>query len=237
MERSSGLSVRYPLRYVPLAMLPFVLTGHTIFIIYVVARRTGIDLNLAARSLGLGDVSTIFSCIYNIWNIAILVLLIGLLKRRGISLADLGWRGRLTLRAAGYALVSVLIAVILAYSLDLAARYFNLNIFWIGGSSWNLVDKILIAIGAVIIAPIAEETMHRGYILTALLQRLESRFKALLLSSMLFSLIHIALGPGVVIFAFVVAFMLAYLYLKFNSLYPAMLMHSLYNLISISLGL
>lgn len=53
-----------------------------------------------------------------------------------------------------------------------------------------------------------------------------------LLSAMIFTSTHIFLGLGMLVYIFLWAFIPAFLYLKFDSLYPAILFHVLNNLIA-----
>jgi len=76
-----------------------------------------------------------------------------------------------------------------------------------------------------------EEIIFRGYVLTVFLQKGCKTFIALLLSAFVFASIHYAFGPGLMLYILFWTFIPSLLYLKFKSLYPAMLMHSLNNLL------
>ena len=79
---------------------------------------------------------------------------------------------------------------------------------------------------AVVAAPILEELLFRGIILDGMLKRY-SPAKAILLSSMLFGLVHI--NPVQVVNAFFLGLLLGWMYWKTGSLRPSMLMHAANN--------
>jgi membrane protease YdiL (CAAX protease family) len=82
-----------------------------------------------------------------------------------------------------------------------------------------------------VVAPIAEEIIYRGYILQALLARF-SPLTAAVLSSLIFASVHVAIGPGMVIYLFLGALIPAFLYIRFRSIYPCVLMHFLNNVVA-----
>jgi len=88
--------------------------------------------------------------------------------------------------------------------------------------SWLVID----AISGVILVPITEEIIFRGFILQRLISKYDAR-TAIWLSSLIFSLFHINksfLG------SFFHAVLFAILAIKFMSLYAPILAHSAYNL-------
>jgi hypothetical protein len=93
------------------------------------------------------------------------------------------------------------------------------------------LDFSLLLAGAVILAPLLEEILYRGYVLTALRERMRT-FSALVLASLIFTSVHATIGPGIMVFIFFWAFIPSLLFLRFGNLYPSMLMHALNNLIA-----
>ncbi len=92
--------------------------------------------------------------------------------------------------------------------------------------------KLLVALSAVVLAPIVEELFFRG-LLQSMLRRYTSRpWVAIVVTSLFFSLIHInypnSMAP---IFALSVA--LGYNYERCGRLYPVMLMHMIFNAVSV----
>jgi membrane protease YdiL (CAAX protease family) len=87
----------------------------------------------------------------------------------------------------------------------------------------------LIAVKALIAAPLLEEIVYRGLILQ-LLRRYTSPWLALLVANALFAITHVGSGVGNVVFAFVVGLFLSWLVIRSRSLYASMLCHSAINL-------
>ena len=91
------------------------------------------------------------------------------------------------------------------------------------------MELVLLTTFGVITGPAVEELIFRGYVLTMLQQHMMSAVSATLWASLIFTSIHFAFGVGVVVFAFFSSLLLSALFLVSNSLYPAILMHSLIN--------
>lgn len=98
----------------------------------------------------------------------------------------------------------------------------------------------LMVTSAVLVAPILEEIIFRGLVQTALLAWLgpQSRWLMLLIASAVFALIHGSVAswhvlPGL----FILGLVLGWLYEKYNSLLPAIVLHTLFNLVNIGLGM
>jgi len=77
-----------------------------------------------------------------------------------------------------------------------------------------------------IVAPITEELFFRGLVLRGFLSRM-AKTKAILLSALLFSLIH--LSPWQLIGPFIIGSIFAVIYIETQSLLPTILLHSLFN--------
>jgi membrane protease YdiL (CAAX protease family) len=84
-----------------------------------------------------------------------------------------------------------------------------------------------------LLGPFAEEVLFRGFIFAGLRQRF-GWIKAMLVSAILFSLLHLQ-GYEIVPF-FLVGCILAYLYQYSKSLWPSILFHILHNSISVALA-
>ena len=107
--------------------------------------------------------------------------------------------------------------------------------FWWGEGRFvysSLIDWCLVLVAAVVLAPVIEELFFRGYILTAFLERTNSTLLAVCLSSLVFMSIHALIGPGTMIYIFLWSLIPSYLYLRTGSLYPAILMHALNNVLA-----
>ena len=89
------------------------------------------------------------------------------------------------------------------------------------------VENILIVLGVVVVAPLVEESLFRGIIQQTLERRWETT-KAVLVTSLLFSLIH--LQPWWMIQQLILAVLLGYLAWRWNSILPAVIIHAGNNL-------
>jgi membrane protease YdiL (CAAX protease family) len=84
---------------------------------------------------------------------------------------------------------------------------------------------------SVVVAPICEEILFRGFAFAGLQARYGWK-KAALLSSIAFALIH--LEPAVVIPLFAVGYLLSMLYRHTNSLWPGIALHAVINIIGVT---
>lgn len=84
--------------------------------------------------------------------------------------------------------------------------------------------SLIAIITSVIIAPIAEELFFRGYVLNKLMIKGNIK-KAIILSSLLFGIVHLLGGINATIGGFCGAL----LYVKYKNLYLSMILHSSYN--------
>jgi membrane protease YdiL (CAAX protease family) len=82
---------------------------------------------------------------------------------------------------------------------------------------------------SVLIAPLAEELMFRGYLLNVWMARI-GMWRAIIFSTLLFGLLH----WQNTLFAIPLGFVLAVVYLRYDSLWPGILLHALYNLMGFS---
>ena len=91
-------------------------------------------------------------------------------------------------------------------------------------------EAILILFGVVIIAPIVEESLFRGFIQQTL-ERKRDVTKAVLITSMIFALIHFQ--PWLIIQLLILAVLLGYLAWRWSSIIPAVLVHMANNLLQL----
>lgn len=166
-----------------------------------------------------------------------------LLKRRKLSLAAIGFSRRpkksdLAWAAKGYAaafLLAVLSSVIVSVFLphvNLSQKQ-NLGFNNISGASGN----VLAFIALVILPPLGEEPLMRGYLFSGL--RRHWRFVwALAATSLLFGLAHLEVGSGTplvwgaAIETFFLSAVLCYLREKTGVLYAGILVHMLNNVLA-----
>lgn len=96
---------------------------------------------------------------------------------------------------------------------------------------------ILAVISIIILAPLIEETLFRGFLQTYIRQHLGSK-QAILITSVCFSLFHYSSGQGlgnisIIVSLFVLSLFLGFLYEKQGSLLASMTLHASFNLISV----
>jgi membrane protease YdiL (CAAX protease family) len=159
-----------------------------------------------------------------------------LLRSKKLSFKKAGYRGKLTKNGIYGALLALLITSFVLYPL-LASILGELDIpmFWksIGETAIKQnsgQDLILGILTAVILAPLTEDTIFRGYVFQMFSEQ-ANKWIAMIVSSLLFAVIHISFfGPGLTIWVFFFGMVSAYLYNRFNSIYPSLLFHALNNL-------
>jgi len=219
-------SDRLPARYVVFPFLGLAATSLTI----AVLRRLGVSAPLG----DLRDAGVFRVTIYAGWAAVTAGALVRILRRGGLSAADLGWRGRLSPEAIGLAILTAWAAAMLWLPLDALRQALGIPLYWDPQRQGFVhpttpLEFALTALAGLILVPPAEETMFRGYTLPALEARL-GPIGALLLHNALFALYHIAIGPGLMLYIFFWSFFPALLYLRYRSIYPTMLMHFLNNI-------
>lgn len=87
-----------------------------------------------------------------------------------------------------------------------------------------------IALGGVLVAPLVEEIIFRGFFFQGLRQAFGSK-KAILVSSIVFAAMHLQLEA--LIPTFILGCSLAYVFDRANSIWPGALLHTLVNLLGI----
>ena len=164
------------------------------------------------------------------------------MKLNNLPLDTIGLRGRLSFEAIIYVIIGSIIGGILYPAVRSLMKVFNLDMFWHRREDKDLFPRtsgylrtkrsiISMFFIVVICIPILEEIIFRGYVLTVLLQNLDSIFIAFILTSFIFASIHCLAGPGFMLFIFLGTFILSFLYWRFGNIYPCILLHSLNALI------
>ena len=98
----------------------------------------------------------------------------------------------------------------------------------------SLQDKLFLIFTALVIAPIAEELIFRGYIF-GVLRRYAGRWWAMVISASIFAAIHAHIPSLAGLFVLAVA--LTLVYEGAGSLWAPILMHSLFNGLTVILTL
>jgi membrane protease YdiL (CAAX protease family) len=148
----------------------------------------------------------------------------------------LGFRYYSILKIIWYTFISLIFIFLFSFVYVLALKYF----FGIDApsskieqliSNNNISSNILIAVTAVV-APFCEEIYFRGFLYQAF-KRNFGVLAGLFLSSLLFSLAHLEMYSFVPIMA--IGWLLAYIFEKTKSIFTVIIIHSVYNLILISI--
>lgn len=93
-------------------------------------------------------------------------------------------------------------------------------------------NQALVAVAAVLLAPLAEEMFFRGILLSSFLERY-SRTKAVWASAVLFALYH--LNPWHALAALAMGLFFAWIVIETHALWPAILAHMLGNLVALKI--
>lgn len=186
-------------------------------------------------------VQVIVASMVSMLTICVLLLLY-LAVVRGLNPAELFGLRRLSfLKAAGVAIISIIpLYVIVAIIAGLVATMAKgilpdlqpqetVKAF---KSAEGLPVKVMMGVAAVIVAPLVEETVFRGFIY-GVLKRYTDGWFAALCSSLLFAIVHMHLGSLVPLF--VLALGLCAAYERTGSLLVPMWMHALFNGVSTTL--
>ncbi len=192
----------------------------------------------AAESFGKKQIFTvqviIASCVLYLTLIVGLVSLLIIRNRNPIRIFGLRWtRWRREIPLAILALLSVYPVIILVqltmqkiYGPNAAPQ----EILQFLTNSPGLKERLLLVFLAVVIAPLAEETIFRGFIYGAVRQYF-GRWPAILLSAAVFALIH-AHVPAL-LGLFILAVFLTLVYERTGSLWASIMLHSIFNAVTI----
>jgi len=165
-----------------------------------------------------------------------------ILRRRTLRLGSIGFSRRIQWRdvkwtGLGFVVFYGLLIAVTAI-LTLLIPSFNVNAPQDVG--FNVLstplDQIIALIALVILPPLGEETLMRGYLYSGLRSRLKF-WPALLVTSLLFGVAHLSTGVNGALWAagvdtFVLSVVLVYLREKTAALYAPIMMHGLNNLVA-----
>lgn len=214
---------RLSLRWLPIAWIGLGITT-SVFVVFGMVERG--DPARLIESI-FGDVPLFAFAVYRIGLLVALLVLRYLLGQRHLGWQDVGVTGRLSRKAVLYAFGGWLVAFLLFYFVETGLARVGVRMFWNEGNFFGL-DTIWRVIGiclaTLVIAPIGEEIIYRGYVFQALLARFSPPLAAIL-SALIFASIHVVIGPGMVVYLFLGGLIPAFLYIKFRNIYPCVLMH------------
>ena len=179
-------------------------------------------------------------------TIIIAVAIPWLLKKKRTSLSDLGinklptWTD-IILTPAGFVVYLILSASSIYFLSTFLPWFDNEKVQQIGFSNLNQRYEYLLAFAVlVVLAPIAEELLFRGYLFRKLLKIVPS-WLAILSTSLLFALLHIdwslsfqdfnlgIIFCSLVVDTFCLSIILCWLVKMTNNIWPAILLHMLKN--------
>lgn len=158
-----------------------------------------------------------------------------LLKRKGLNLQKAGYRFRISGKGLVYSLICVSIAIFSYPLIESLLKLLQIPMYWGGNISFPVQQKenqdiYWGILTAVILAPLTEDTIFRGYIVEMFNERM-GKWTTIILSSLIFALIHLQFfGPGLTIYMLVWSVLTCFLYVKFNSIYPSLIFHALNNI-------
>jgi len=168
---------------------------------------------------------------------------IGLVRRRGMKLSAIGLGRRPVWndvwRAAGGFVVFYALLIVAGVLLSLLIPSFNTNQTQdLGFNNINTSSQNVLAfIALVLLPPLGEEPLVRGYLYSGLRKHFTFR-RAMILTSLLFGLAHLEFGNGgplvwgAAIDTFILSVVLVYLREKSGALWAGMLVHFLNNLVA-----
>jgi len=173
--------------------------------------------------------------------VALILCTIGFLVIRGLNpltvfgLRGEGWpvNGMIAMGWLVAAYPLILLAQVISYQfLSASAAPQEIVNFLMDSANWE--DRLLVVVLAVVVAPVAEEFIFRGYIY-GVLKKYGGQILAIVFSSVLFAAIHMHLPSMAGLF--VLAVVLALVYERTGSLWAPILMHSAFNGLSVFVAL
>jgi membrane protease YdiL (CAAX protease family) len=218
-----------PARYLPLTFGAVFATALT----FTALRLLGIPYDRVAGALGLRDLPLFRVAVYSVWAAVTALVLTWLLRRQGLTAADLGWRRPERSRTLPAVVVATLAAIALWPPVEALNRTLGIPTYWSPGqtgfvrpmSAWEFV---VAGLAGLVLVPPAEETLFRGYALPVLRAKLGPA-AGLVAHNALFALYHSAVGPGLTVYIFFWSFAPALLFLRLRSVLPGLAMHVLNN--------
>ena len=232
MNEKSGKIQELSLKYFPLAWAAVLLTSFTARVLFKIF---GIDYSTLVSSLNLSSPWTLGLIFYDTFQLIVVIfLLYSLKKKEKVSFKELGFR-KTDLKYYLFALVPLLAVQFIWDASKFIVNQFGMQMLWHGGEDVapikTLSDLLILFIFPVFFCSPLEEILYRGYLLTALMQRLDTKV-AVIINSLIFASIHYSYGPGTMLFIFFWNFIPCWLYFKSKSIYPGILFHSTNNLIA-----
>ena len=170
------------------------------------------------------------NAVFSLLLVGGVALFLALRSRNPITvfgLRKLTWKGTLL------GLLGLVIALpVIYFSYSLALLYFGADtkpqplLQFFMSPTTSISDRLLLIFTAVVVAPVSEEVIFRGYFY-GVMRRYGGRWPAIILSAVLFGAIHV--HPPALIALAVLAVALTLVYERTGSLWAPMLMHACFN--------
>lgn len=189
------------------------------------------------KSLGISDLGIFAISVHAIGMIIAVFILLRTLKSNKISLSIILLKGSLTKQNIFYALLAAGIAFVFYPALEHVLELAGIGMYWFAESNSHLkvtgsLDIFLVIASAIVIAPITEEIIFRGYLFNMFIHNGKKQHPAALFSILIFTSVHIFFGPGLMIYIIFWSVIPIFLMLKFKSIYPSILFHVVNNLLA-----
>ena len=227
-----------PLEWLGLAWLRTLMLALTVYVFLPALR---LNLPRIAARIRLSALH-VYYLLIAFWEVVTVGILLLLVRSEGLPLSTLGFKGGISLEGVLYALGGVLVGGLLYPAIQRLMKALGWPMFWrrsedrdpFPHTSDHLATKggiVAMILVVVVVIPLLEEIIYRGYVQTALMQHLDSVFVSFLLSSLIFASVHALSGPGFMLLIFLGAFLISFVYWKTGSIYPCVLMHGLNTLV------
>lgn len=220
-------------RLLPVGWLPVVFVGPVLRTgLFWGARLVGVDPYGIGRALGIADHSLWSVAVYAVCGAIVALVLLRALVQRGWTLRALGWRAPEGAQAYWAALVGVALVILLWLPIAALASVTGIPMFWEERSAFvgpsTVLEFVVAALVGVVVVPLVEEPLFRGYVLQALTERWQWQL-AVLGQAALFGLYHLFVGPGMMLYTFLWALVPGLIAWRWRSLWPCFLFHALNN--------
>lgn len=226
------------IEWLPLAWLR---TGMLALTLYVILPAVSLNLRKIDSRIKLWELH-VYYLIIAFWELVAVAIIFYLLRSNRIPLNAIGLSGGLSLEGVLYTIGGVIVGGLQYPFVQILIKSLGWDIFWrcCEDRDWfprtsgylttkrGLVSTFLIV---VICIPVLEEIIYRGYVLSVMLQHIDSTLIAFVLTSLIFASIHCIAGPGFMLYIFLGTFISSFLYWRFGNIYPRILMHSANTLI------
>jgi len=158
-----------------------------------------------------------------------------LLKNRGLGFSKAGFRKSITGKGLLYSLICVAIAMFCYPIIESLLKLLQIPMYWGDRISFPIQQKenqdiYWGILTAVILAPLTEDTIFRGYVVEMLKERMKN-WVTIILGTLIFALVHLQFfGPGLTVYMLIWSILTCFLYVKFDSIYPSLIFHALNNI-------